>query len=203
MALRGANEVALTAIEPSPSNFCPNCGTAVVSGSVFCANCGRELGSPDSVKALAAARSVPVATTVARAFPFGAALVVTGGALGVIGSFLPWIQATAAFVGTISRNGLDGGGDGTITLVAGIVIGLFGIARLARSGSATLARLVGGLAAVAMAGLAILDIGDVSNRVANLGSTLATGSVGMGLYVIVIGGVLGTLGSLLSEPTTT
>jgi integrase len=44
-----------------------------------------------------------------------------GGALAVVGSFLPWITATAAFLGTITRSGLDGRGDGMVTLVGGLV----------------------------------------------------------------------------------
>src|SRR5205823_1570587 len=54
-------------------------------------------------------------------------VVVLLGALGLaVGSFLPWLTATAPFVGTISRSGLDGGGDGILTLIAGIVVGLLG-----------------------------------------------------------------------------
>jgi hypothetical protein len=34
----------------------------------------------------------------------------------VVGAFLPWFTATFPLAGSISRSGLDGGGDGKIAL---------------------------------------------------------------------------------------
>ncbi len=70
-----------------------------------------------------------------------AIIILVAGVLAVVGSFLPWITATAAFVGTISRNGIDGGGDWVITIVLGLVIALMGVAILASPSNPSVARL--------------------------------------------------------------
>jgi hypothetical protein len=59
----------------------------------------------------------------------GATMTVLGGLLIVLGSFLPWLSFTAPFVGTITKNGMEGG-DGVITLVSGVVTILIGVTQL-------------------------------------------------------------------------
>lgn len=124
--------------EPLSPKFCASCGSPV-SGGCFCPNCGHEY---DAASGAASAMSGSGARPALLAKPvaWGAIVTLVAGGLAIVGSFLPWITATAAFVGTISRSGIDGGGDGLLTIVLGIVVGLFGIARLARSGSDQVAR---------------------------------------------------------------
>ena len=54
------------------------------------------------------------------------AVVALGGLLIAIGSFLPWISVSSAF-GSLSRNGVEGGGDGVSTLIIGVLMVLLGI----------------------------------------------------------------------------
>jgi hypothetical protein len=61
----------------------------------------------------------------------GATMALLGGVLIVLGSFLPWLTATAPLVGTISRNGMEGG-DGIITLILGVVTILIGVTQTHR-----------------------------------------------------------------------
>jgi hypothetical protein len=61
---------------------------------------------------------------------FGATVTTLGGLLIVLGSFLPWLTATAPLIGTITVNGLQGGGDGIITLALGIITVVIGILQL-------------------------------------------------------------------------
>jgi hypothetical protein len=56
----------------------------------------------------------------------GATMTVLGGLLIVLGSVLPWLSFTAPFVGTITKNGMEGG-DGIITLILGVVTILIGV----------------------------------------------------------------------------
>jgi hypothetical protein len=134
---------------------------------------------------------------------WGGIVLLIAGALAVLGSFLPWITATMAFVGTISRNGIDGGGDGVITIVLGIVIALIGIARLARSGNPRTMRIGAGLAALVLGVVTWVDVASINQRVSGLDSKVAIASLGMGIIVIGIAAVLAFIGALLApaKPT--
>ena len=59
-----------------------------------------------------------------------ALMTLLGGILLVAGSFMPWINYSTPYAGEVSRNGLDGGGDGVVDLVIGLVVLLIGAARL-------------------------------------------------------------------------
>lgn len=132
-----------------------------------------------------------------------ALLTVLGGLLLVVGSFLPWVAVMAPFVGTMSRNGLDGGGDGIVTLVAGVATLTVGAARLMtslRPGIQRLPILFGALALL----IAVMDLSAVSERVASVGSSpFVQAYAGSGLYLLVVGAVVTGLGGLaVSRPGT-
>jgi hypothetical protein len=77
-----------------------------------------------------------------------------GGALIAIGAFLPWVKAIAAFVGTITRSGMEGG-DGPIFLIVGIIIAAVGLwSLMARPTMAPGLLILGGLA---VGGLAFME----------------------------------------------
>lgn len=117
---------------------------------------------------------------------------IIGGVLIAAGSLMPWVEATAAFVGSLSRSGIDGGGDGVITLSAGVVVALVGLYALVQTGQEGIFALgaVGGLVA---AGIAIVNYNEASGRVVEFTATageLGTASVGAGLWVLGAGGVV-------------
>jgi hypothetical protein len=132
-----------------------------------------------------------------------AGALVCGGAAGVIvGTFLPWLSASAAFVGTISRD-LISSGDGQFLAGVAAVGGLIGLWLLLRGPSVSGGILVLLLAVVA-GFILVIDYQDVSQRVANL--TAGTSSMiadvgpgpylsGLGLLVWVIGGLVSLFGS--------
>jgi len=107
-------------------------------------------------------------------------IIVAGGAVVAIGSFMPWASALG---GLVSKSGIDGG-DGWITLLLGLgVVGL-GIAIGCKQGTLPLPIITAvlGLAATA---LAAFEVSDVHDR------QLDTGA---GLWIILIAGLL-VLGS--------
>lgn len=190
------------------TNYCPRCGGAA-TGVSFCPGCGFDLReaarptpgwsptppSPATPPALApAASSAP--TVGGRDINWGGAIALVGGALAIIGAFMPWISATA-FLGTISRNGIDGGGDGIFAILVGLVVAFAGIALLARSGRPIVARVTAIVASLFLGWLAIVDMGSVNERVAALNTTYTTGSVGTGLYLLILAAVLGLIGGLV------
>ena len=86
-----------------------------------------------------------------------------------------------------------------MTVVAGVFISLGGVARAMRSGSARTARVLGVLASAVAGVVAVMDIGNVNSKVADIasGSSGVIAAVGTGLYVVLIGAAVGLLFSFL------
>jgi hypothetical protein len=128
----------------------------------------------------------------------GATMTVLGGLLIVLGSFLPWISLTAPFIGTVTRNGMEGG-DGIITLMLGVVTILIGVTQF------TATRLPGflhrsSIVTGAITGaVAIYDYLDVQRRIedAKEQSELIAASVGAGIWTLIVGAVLAIIGGVL------
>ena len=175
--------------------FCPKCGTERLVGAAFCHNCGMTFADAPAPSGPASSQ-VPM--PVAAGLNLGGAVTLAGGALAILGSFLPWISATAGLSGTISRSGIEAGGDGIITIAVGLLAVLFGIARLARPGRDHAAQLGGLVTGVALVLMSALEVDGVNSRVVALrASDGIFASAGSGLYVIALGGVLSTIGSLM------
>lgn len=130
----------------------------------------------------------------------GALATVVGGAVIVGGSMLPWMTMTAPFVGTISKNGLDSGGDGIITLILGSIAFCVGAARfvspipwIVQAVPAALGAITGLLMA--------FDLNDVIERVskATSGTPMLSASVGVGIYASIIGALLTIAGGLMLD----
>ncbi|OPG02108.1 hypothetical protein B1L11_43175 [Microbispora sp. GKU 823] len=132
-------------------------------------------------------------------------LTLLGGGLVAVGSFLPWVTITAPILGTISRNGIDGGGDGVVSLVVGAILFAIGLARVTASVPGWLQRVP--IALGALAGLvAVVDFGSVNDKLAQLpssSSAFVAASVGPGLYMVAIGAVFSVIGGLVTDPAKT
>jgi hypothetical protein len=118
-----------------------------------------------------------------------------------IGAFLPWLTATAPFVGTISRS-LMSGADGVVLVAVGVLGGFCGLALLL-PGSAKAARvfaIVSLLLVLLALGTVVVDYGDVSGRVANAmaSSSFISAEVGPGPYVAGIGILAWVVGGLMA-----
>jgi hypothetical protein len=115
------------------------------------------------------------------------------GASLVIGSFLPW--ARASFLGiTVSRSGIDDGGDGWFTFVAGVLaVVVFALVlrdgRSRHRGVLIVALLASGVAGV----VGIADWNDVHDAVRDSGGI---GHVGIGLYLVVLAAVVALVASV-------
>lgn len=122
-------------------------------------------------------------------------IILIGAAAVIIGSFMPWATLTS-FLGDINKNGTEG--DGAITLVMGILIGLAAVFSKPRSGKrgSWVAVVLGVLVGL----IAIIDIADIE-RLAN-DVPFAEINVGIGLYVVLIGAVIAVVGGLIQWPVT-
>ena len=153
-----------------------------------------------------------------RPTPFAGILAVLGGALLAIGSFLAWAEVSGGGT-SVTANGVDGT-DGWITLVAGVLVLLAGIALFGATGRkviaiiAIVAGLVGGGVGLYDALTAedrVLDdaaeelapqVGGTAEEVrALLDQAIDAGEIGIslaiGLFMVIAGGALGIVGGVL------
>jgi hypothetical protein len=122
-------------------------------------------------------------------------LVIAGASLSFLGSLLPW--ASIDFLGaTISKNGTDG--DGVLTLIGALLIA--GLAIPPLWGRARKGLFIGALvAAVLVTIIAIVDIADVASRLADVNSSgMASASIGYGLWITLVGGLVAVAGTAAS-----
>lgn len=115
------------------------------------------------------------------------------GAAVAVGSLLPWATLTTAF-GNVSKNGTDG--DGTITLIAGVVLAILGVAMRTNTEAALRWLVLLGAAGVGV--VAGIDFADVQRVAGNANSDYARISVGAGLYVVALGAAGAFVGALAS-----
>jgi len=132
----------------------------------------------------------------------GGSMTGLGGLLIVLGSFLPWLTATAPFAGTITVNGMqgDGIGDGVITLVLGMVTILIGVAQLTRNLPARwqLLPIATGILTGLIAVSAYSSVQDRIDRV-TAESNLVAASVGPGIWTLFVGAAFAIAGGLFAR----
>jgi hypothetical protein len=118
-----------------------------------------------------------------------------GATLLVVGALLPWATMTAPLVGIVNLYGYQG--DGRITGGIGLLLFLGALITRATPGK-RYSVAIGLLAALALlvAGLKVLSVGFAEAVV----SGLATGSIGMGVWVSVLGATLAVVGGLTKVP---
>ena len=185
---------------------CPQCGSAIPPGRRFCTNCGYSLGN-----APAAPGARPVATAPRAPRPAGSGFnasslqplqfgVIGGAVLAAIGTFLAWVKLSAGGFSE-SANAWDGDladdlGSGDI-IKAGIPIDAILIVAL---GALALYFLLGGMfglqvPAIPFAtvgiGVAIVLLGiynyiHIDDQIGDAPGV----SIGMGLYLTIIGGAV-------------
>ena len=169
-------------------------------------------------------------STGATRTPIGRVLMIAGGLLTAIGSFLAWAKLEAG-TDSATASGIDGS-DGYITLVAGIVIAVCGLASFARARRAlAVLAIVGGVVA---AGIGAYDAVSAEESAIDALATELSGSFGVsgseakalleeavdqglvsvslqfGIFLVIAGGALGIVGGALgaaaagrSEPVPT
>lgn len=152
-----------------------------------------------------------------RRTPIGTVLMVAGGLLAAIGSFLAWAKLEAGS-DSATASGVDGS-DGYITLVAGVVIAACGLASFVRARRAlAILAIVGGIAA---GGVGLYDAITAEDSAVDALSTELAASFGVsgseakallreaidqglvgislqfGIFLVIAGGALGVIGGVL------
>jgi uncharacterized membrane protein len=171
-----------------------------------------------------APQPAPIEAPPPAASPVASVLAIVGGLLVILGSFLTWFSVTAdasALQGrsvTISVNGMDG--DGTITLVAGIVLVILGgVMFVMRGRNVTAISIIALLGGLVAAIVAIYDITTAkSNATDSVAQTIVSQSngrvtidqarqvltlvhfnisVGIGVILVAVAGIVGAVGGAL------
>ncbi len=114
----------------------------------------------------------------------------------VIGSLLPWATAQTG-LGSFSVAGTDG--DGLITLVVGLAVALLAFPVDRFRGR----RLMALLAALGLAAMAVMEVVNVTDRVASSSTDNLRASVGIGLWLTAAAGVVAVAALVMSvrQPT--
>lgn len=126
-----------------------------------------------------------------------AGILVVGGGLAVAGSVLPWETVLSATGGTVQRSGLESP-DAVMTLVLGVVIvaaGAIGFRRVPTGYWRGMLLLV----VTVLLGVVIFDGAELVRSIGAFNSRFvgsAQASVGIGLYAIALGAVLGLVGAI-------
>lgn len=121
-------------------------------------------------------------------------VVVIGAIVVVLGSFLSWASVSAGGQ-SVSFSGTGEGGDGVLTLILALATGAAAIFLMGR-GRARMISIVVGAALILL--IAIINISDVSSVGDQFGG-LADVSIGIGLWLVLIGGVAAGVGAFLPE----
>ena len=138
----------------------------------------------------------PPARVSPPANPLVKVLALGGAALAAIGSFLTWATLDLSF-GEVSKSGMDG--DGVLTLPGAVVFG--GLAASSLFSTWSKGRMIGALVVAALVTLiAVVDVIDISSRYSDLSDQgLDAGvSVGVGLWAVLAGGLIGVAGCVMA-----
>jgi hypothetical protein len=154
---------------------------------------------PDPQKAEQASAS-PGGPTSKTSQPVYFWLTVAGAAAVVVGAFLPWVTATAAFVGTITRNGTDG--DGRLTLALGAAVGILALTKIRSGPTPPRVFILVGLLAVAIGAIAGYDWRNLNDAITGMTpeqKRLIIASVGNGVYLTLGGAVAILVGAIMGN----
>ena len=121
-----------------------------------------------------------------------------GSTCAIVGTFLPWIEATdPSSGGTLTKAGIDGHYAMLVDLLAVIVAGIGGFVLLRRTASAAVALTITMLA-LAQLGLVIFVGSNLARGVVELQAVGAVASLGLGIYLTGLGAVVAMVGGILA-----
>lgn len=189
--------------------FCPRCGTQRSGSLRFCASCAYDFSpdaalrqrsdtpSPESlVPPAGEARFTPVAPS--REWTAANLALVGAGIALIVAPFLPFISATVALAGNISRTGIEMvGPEAFVLVVVGVLVAATGFQRASRK---PMGRVLPLLASLAASGLTAYYFIQINDRVQGVSSDAGVAAIGTGLWLAVGGSVVAVLVNLLAKP---
>ncbi|WP_136717031.1 zinc ribbon domain-containing protein [Halorientalis salina] len=101
-------------------DFCPQCGSDI-SGANYCPDCGHQIDSRTRTEVQAepnSAESSEYVSVLGRQFHRSEYMMILGGLLAIVGSFLPWYSPSAL----VTHSGIDIGAVGYFPIIVGAVV---------------------------------------------------------------------------------
>lgn len=188
--------------EGAPMNNCPNCAADNPLDATTCSACGHDLGA-------AAPTTSGAVTPSTSGFPLGAVLAALGGAIAVAGCFGPWATGRIWLIG-LGTSGLDLMDGAIVLAMAGIGIAA-GLVALSKEAPRAAAGAIAAVAGLGAATLSVVDlvslrtsVSDVLSLIDSMSGGLGgeeppfTLSVGGGLWLVIGGAVMCTIGGILA-----
>lgn len=118
---------------------------------------------------------------------------IVGGVLVILGSFLNWVSVSAGPFAE-SKNGIEG--DGKITLILGVLLIVGAVIALKKPGRPWVALVFSVLALL----MGIFEYIDISGDVSDIKDLGLSASVGIGVYIVILGALVGLVSSVLKAP---
>jgi hypothetical protein len=176
-----------------PIANCPSCGATKQAAIRFCTGCaydfwGAAAGRADQPPPAVAAADTATAPSWYQSVPRTVRAVIGGGALMALGSILPWITTSSVDGTWQGFSGVQGGGDGWITLAAGAMIA--GLATIGRETASEFNRAAVGFLCLVAVLVFWINLGRVTAAAAAFDRQAfgyATAGVSVGLWLIAIG----------------
>lgn len=173
------------------AGFCTGCGEPRPAGAGFCAKCGRAFDDAAS----SAAGVQPAGPAGLSAVTAPDVAVLGGATLLIAAPFFPFLSATAAFVGSVSRSGVEiTSGEALVLAAVGVIAGLLGLRSLgkAKGRVPVLVGLVG-------LGLSIYYYVQIDERVRDIGTDIGFASIGAGIWMALAGSALIAVGAIAAN----
>lgn len=179
-----------------PIAHCPSCGAAKQGAIRFCTACAHDFwGAAAGREEVRPVSSAPTETAASfswyRSVPRAVRSVIGAAILIVLGSVLPWLMVSSVDGNWQAFSGVQGGGDGWITLVIGL--GLAALALIGREGASEFNRAAVGLLSLIALLVFWVNLGRVGAAASAFDRQAfgyATASVSVGLWLIAIGAVV-------------
>ncbi len=192
-----------------PLAHCPGCGAAKQGAIRFCTGCaydfwGAAAGrAEEKAPAPAAPADGAVSPSWYDALSRPVRAIIGGGALVALGSLLPWLTTSSVDGTWQGFSGVEGGGDGWITLAVGV--GIAGLAIAGRKGATEFNRAAVGLLSLVALILFWINLGRVGAAAAAFDLQAfgyATANASVGLWLIAVGAVIAFAGNVIRSART-
>ena len=184
--------------------FCSSCGENIPANAGFCKNCGAAV-QPDSENVTSRRKSLPRTPTLSPREQVldtrVAWLVIAGGVIVAVASFMSWISATT-ILGSVNRSawqlgsGLSDDGTGPLLLILGLLLASVGWAMLGGRARRFSRKGIGIVIEVILLLLLVIEFKSLTDFTNQVGTKYAVASIGFGYWISGVGAVVALVGSI-------